>query len=320
MPEILIIGLIVSLLSTIIIVPWYIKKLAERGLTGIDQNKYDKPKIPEMGGLAVVIGFIAGVSTLLVINKVLEEDDFPILAAPLLAVVGAALTGIMDDLFGLRQRFKAVIPFLFAIPVGVYVADKTTMSFIFTTVDFGIFMVLIAPFGVTCAANAGNMLEGFNGLGAGLGIIITITLIIISFRIDAQDSLMLLFPLLGTLVAFLWFNRYPAKIFPGDTLTLFMGATIACAAIVGDLKTVGALLFIPMIIEFFLKLRGNFRGENYGIPDKEGYLSHDGKIESLTHLIMKEKNVKERQLVWILWGVEGVLCFVVGSLVFLDIF
>jgi UDP-N-acetylglucosamine--dolichyl-phosphate N-acetylglucosaminephosphotransferase len=320
MPEILIIGLVVSLLSTFIIVPWYIKKLAERGLTGVDQNKYDKPKIPEMGGLAVVIGFIAGVSTILVINKVLEEDDFPILAAPLLAVVGAALTGIMDDLFGLRQRFKAVIPFLFAIPVGVYVADKTTMSFIFTTQDFGIFMVLIAPFGVTCAANAGNMLEGFNGLGAGLGIIITVTLIIISFRIDAQDSLMLLFPLLGTLVAFLWFNRYPAKIFPGDTLTLFMGATLACAAIVGDLKTVGALLFIPMIIEFFLKLRGNFRGENYGIPDKEGHLSHDGKIESLTHLIMKKKKVKERQLVWILWGVEGILCFAVGTLVFLDIF
>jgi len=319
MHEILIVGLVVSFLSTLVTVPWYINKLAERGLTGVDLNKYNKPKIPEMGGLAVVIGFIAGVSTLLVINKVLEEDDFPILAAPLLAVVGAALTGIMDDLFGLRQRFKAVIPFLFAIPVGVYVADKTTMSFIFTTVDFGVLMVLIAPFGVTCAANAGNMLEGFNGLGTGLGIITTVTLIIISFWIDAQDSLMLLFPLLGALIAFLWFNRYPAKIFPGDTLTLFMGATIACAAIVGDLKTVGALLFIPMIIEFFLKLRGRFKGENYGTPDKEGYLSYNGKMESLTHLIMKKKRVKERQLVWILWGAEGILCFVVGTLVFLDV-
>ncbi len=319
MPEILIIGLVVSFLATLIIVPWYINKLAERGLTGVDKNKFNKPKIPEMGGLAVVIGFVAGVSTLLVINKVLEEDEFPILAAPLLAVVGAALTGIMDDLFGLRQRFKAVIPFLFAIPVGVYVADKTTMSFIFVQVDFKEFMILIAPFGVTCAANAGNMLEGFNGLGTGLGIIITVTLIIISLHFGAQDSLMLLFPLLGALVAFFWFNRYPARIFPGDTLTLFMGATIACAAIVGDLKTVGALLFIPMIIEFFLKLRGRFQGENYGKPDKEGYLSYEGKTESLTHLIMKKKKVKERHLVWILWGVEGILCFVVGTLVFLDI-
>jgi UDP-N-acetylglucosamine--dolichyl-phosphate N-acetylglucosaminephosphotransferase len=116
----------------------------------------------------------------------------------------------------------------------VYAADKTTMSFIFFSVDFGILMMLIAPFGVTCAANAGNMLEGFNGLGTGLGIIISITLIIISLWFDARDSIILLFPLLGALMAFLWFNKYPAKIFPGDTLTLFVGATIACAAILGD--------------------------------------------------------------------------------------
>jgi UDP-N-acetylglucosamine--dolichyl-phosphate N-acetylglucosaminephosphotransferase len=116
---------------------------------------------------------------------------------------------------------------------------------------------------------------------------------------------------LGALIAFLWFNRYPARIFPGDTLTLFMGSTIACAAIIGDFKTIGAILFIPMIIEFFLKLRGRFKGENYGTPDEEGYLTYEGKIESLTHLIMKKKKVKERQLVWILWGVEAILCSII---------
>ena len=324
MLETLTIALIVSFITTFMTVPWLIKKLRERGLVGVDLNKYHKPKIPEMGGLAVVIGFIAGVSTLLVINELANLDDnkdeFPLLAAPLLAVVGAALGGIMDDLFHLRQRAKAVIPFLFAIPVGVYIADKTTLSFIFFTVDFGVFMMLIAPFGVTCAANAGNMLEGFNGLGVGLGIIITVTLIIISFLLDVMDSLLLLFPLLGSLLAFLWFNRYPARIFPGDTLTLFMGATIACAAIIGDLKSIGAILFIPMIIEFFLKLRGHFKGENYGTPDEDGYLSYKGKIESLTHLIMKTRKVKEQHLVWILWGIEGLLCIIIICLAILGVF
>ncbi len=273
-----------------------------------------------MGGLAVVIGFVAGVSTFLIISNVLAENDSALeeledLAAPVLAVVlavvGAALTGIMDDLFGLRQRIKAVIPFLFAIPVGVFTADKTTMTFVFTSIDFGILMILIAPFGVTCAANAGNMLEGFNGLGTGLGIIISVTLIIIAFLNGADDTLILLFPLLGALVAFLWFNRYPAKIFPGDTLTLFMGATLASAAILGDMKTIGAVLFIPMIIEFFLKLRGHFTGENYGVPDEEGFLSYEGKTESLTHIIMKRKKVKEWRLVMILWGMEAILCVII---------
>jgi UDP-N-acetylglucosamine--dolichyl-phosphate N-acetylglucosaminephosphotransferase len=317
MLEILLIALIVSFSTTMITVPWLIRKLAERDLVGVDQNKFNKPKIPEMGGLAVVIGFVAGVSTFLVINKVLNEQDTtiytPILAV-VLAVVGAALTGIMDDLFGLRQRIKAVIPFLFAIPVGVFSADKTTMSFIFTSVDFGILMVLIAPFGVTCAANAANMLEGFNGLGTGLGIIMTVTLIIISVLYGSDESLLLLFPLLGGLIAFLFFNRFPAKIFPGDTLTLFMGATIACAAIIGDMKTIVAILFIPMIIEFFLKLRGHFKGENYGIPDEEGYLTYDNDTESLTHYFMKGKKIKERRLVLNLWLIESVFCIIVLAL------
>ncbi len=316
----LIMSIIVSFLITIIIVPWLIKRLAERGLVGMDENKFDKPNIPEMGGLAVVIGFVAGVSTFLIISNVLAENDAALeeledLAAPVLAVVlavvGAALTGIMDDLFGLRQRIKAIIPFLFAIPVGVFTADKTTMTFVFTSIDFGMLMILIAPFGVTCAANAGNMLEGFNGLGTGLGIIISVTLIIIAFLNGAEDTLILLFPLLGALVAFLWFNRYPAKIFPGDTLTLFMGATLASAAILGDMKTIGALLFVPMIIEFFLKLRGHFTGENYGVPDEEGFLSYEGKTESLTHIIMKRKKVKEWRLVMIIWGMEAILCAIV---------
>lgn len=325
----LIVSLIGSFLTTIIIVPWLIKRLAERGLVGVDENKFEKPKIPEMGGLAVVIGFVAGVSIFLVISNVIVEDEeaqkeLADLAAPVLAVVlavvGAALTGIMDDLFGLRQRIKAVIPFLFAIPVGVFTADKTNMSFIFTSVDFGILMIIIAPFGVTCAANAGNMLEGFNGLGTGLGIIISLTLIAIAFLYGADNTLILLFPLLGALVAFLWFNRYPAKIFPGDTLTLFMGATLACAVILGDMKTIGALLFIPMIIEFFLKLRGHFEGENYGIPDENGFLSYDGRIESLTHIIMKKKKVKEWRLVISLWCIEAILCIMVLLLTIIDVF
>lgn len=317
---ILSISLIVSLLTTLVTVPWLIKELAKRDIMGTDHNKPDKPTVPEMGGLTVLIGFVAGVSTFLVINKILKDLEYEFLAATVLAVVGAALAGIMDDLFGLRQRIKAVIPFLFAIPVGVYVADKTTMSFIIgDPVDFGIFMMLIAPFGVTCAANAGNMLEGFNGLGVGLGIIISVTLIAISLKDGVTDSLILLFPLLGALIAFLWFNRYPARIFPGDTLTLFVGATIACSAIVGDFKTIGALLFIPMIVEFFLKLRGRFKGENYGTPDEDGYLSYEGDIESVTHYIMKKKKIKEPQLVMIIWGIEGVLCAVILSLAFLGL-
>jgi UDP-N-acetylmuramyl pentapeptide phosphotransferase/UDP-N-acetylglucosamine-1-phosphate transferase len=99
-----------------------------------------------------------------------------------------------------------------------------------------------------------------------------------------------------------------------------MGATIACAVILEDMKTIGALLFIPMIIEFFLKLRGHFKSENYGTPDIDGYLTYEKRIESITHLIMKGRRIKEKQLVWIIWAVEGVLCLIVLISVFFGLF
>lgn len=88
-------------------------------------------------------------------------------------------------------------------------------------------------------------------------------------------------------------------------MTLFMGAAIASAAILGHEKTFGAILFCPMIAEFVLKVRGHFRSENYGRPDSLGRLHYDGPVQSLTHLIMRLKPMREWQVVTILWSVEA---------------
>jgi UDP-N-acetylmuramyl pentapeptide phosphotransferase/UDP-N-acetylglucosamine-1-phosphate transferase len=92
-------------------------------------------------------------------------------------------------------------------------------------------------------------------------------------------------------------------------MTLFAGATIASAAIVSSpsLKTFGAILFLPMVAEFFLKARGRFRAENYGIPDKEGKLHYQGRVESLTHLIMKKRPMKEWRIVILLWCIQAMI-------------
>src|SRR5207245_10540796 len=122
-----------------------------------------------------------------------------------------------------------------------------------------------------------------NGRGARPGISIAALLVVLSVLAGAQGGLFLLFPLLGALSAFLCFNRYPARVFPGDSMTLFTGATIACAAIISSpsLKAVGALLFMPMIIEFALKFRGHFQAENYGELGPDGLLGWKGQGDSL---------------------------------------
>ena len=315
-PALFSLSLLIALVSTLIIVPWLIRNLRNTKMVGIDFNKKDKRRIPEMGGLAVIMGFYVGVIFLILFDAIPADLYY----LSLLAIMGAAVVGIMDDLFDLRQRVKALLPFLFALPLGIRIyqlaVEGANGGLIIPDtyilgIDLGILIIIAIPLGITCAANASNMLEGFNGLGTGLGIILTSTMIIISIIEDQMRGLFLLVPLLGALIAFLYFNKYPAKIFPGDTLTLFTGAVIACAAIISHLKTVGAILFIPMIVEFGLKLRGRFTGENYGKPDDEGYLMYKGRIESLAHALMRWRKFKEWQLVAVLWSMEIVVCAVV---------
>jgi UDP-N-acetylglucosamine--dolichyl-phosphate N-acetylglucosaminephosphotransferase len=303
---------VVSLITTFIIVPWLIPRLKAKGIVGRDLNKPGKPEVAEMGGIATVIGFFAGVGALLAINGVQENNllDINLLYASLSAVLGAAFVGIMDDLFDLRQAHKAFLPFVLALPLGATVDQSVVIPHIIT-LDFGVFMVIAAAFAVTCAANAANMLEGFNGLGTGLGIIMSITLVILSIQHDRMDGVYLLIPLLGALVAFLWFNKYPAIVFPGDTMMLFMGATIAAAGILSSLHVQTIFIFLPMIVEFFLKLRSDFKAQNYSSMPANGHLRYDGRIESLTHVIMKHMKVTEKSLVAIIWSLEIAMCIVV---------
>src|SRR5207244_5537457 len=124
----------------------------------------------------VILGFYVGVGILAAL-VVMPADSSPLFFAALSACLGAGVVGLMDDMFRLRKRSKAVLPFILALPLGavVYSAKNT----ILLGLDIGILMALVVPLGVTSASNAANMLEGFNGLGAGLGVIMTASLIVL---------------------------------------------------------------------------------------------------------------------------------------------
>jgi UDP-N-acetylglucosamine--dolichyl-phosphate N-acetylglucosaminephosphotransferase len=130
---------------------------------------------------------------------------------------------------------------------------------------------------------------------------------------NRMDGVYLLVPLLGSLVAFLWFNKYPSQIFPGDTMMLFVGATLAIAGILSNLQVQTIFIFIPMIVEFFLKMIGHFDAENYCSDAGNGFLEYHGKIESLTHIVMKHMKVNEQELVAFIWGIEVAMCAIVIS-------
>jgi len=297
-------GFFVAMAMTFAIIPWLIPRLKARGIVGKDLNKPSTPDVVEMGGIAVIVGFFAGVSVLVSLNGITNID---LLNVSLSAALGAGFVGMMDDLFDLRQRHKAFLPFIIALPFAA-AADPHVVIPHVASISFGPWMLIVGALAVTCAANAANMLEGFNGLGTGLGIIMSLTLVSLAVIHNRLDGVYLLVPLIGALCSFLWFNRYPAKIFPGDTMMLFMGATIAVAGMLSDLQIQTCFIFLPMVIEFFLKFRGHFEAENYCSKSSNGYLEYHGKIESLTHVYMKHFKLTERELVFLIWALEIAIC------------
>ncbi len=90
------------------------------------------------------------------------------------------------------------------------------------TIDIGLlYPLLIIPIGIIGASNAFNMLAGYNGLEAVMGVVILSTLGLIAYSIGNTVAVVISVTIttISALIALLYFNKYPAKVFPGDTLT-----------------------------------------------------------------------------------------------------
>lgn len=313
------IGLGVALAAAVMVTPKTLRKLRGAGIVGRDRHKPGAPEVPEMGGLAVFLAFNAGVFAVLATGGLPLSQQVVVLAG-LITAAGACITGVLDDLVDLRQRFKAFIPLVFAAPLALYAPD-TRIAFPFAgSFDFGwLYPLVLVPLAVTCASNGFNMLEGYNGLGAGLGIIIGAAIAALAILEGTLAGLALLFPLVGALGGFLYYNVYPARGFPGDTMTLLTGAVLASGAILSKVEFWAALLFLPHIVEFFLKARGHFEAENFaervpGDTSDPPMLQYRGPTESLTHIPMKRRAMTERGLTHLFWGLEAVLALLVLAL------
>ena len=152
-----------------------------------------------------------------------------------------ALIGIIDDITklkhkknaGLTPRAKLILQFivsgLFLISRQLLLNDGTKISFSFGKIDLGVayyFVSLIILVGIT---NCANLTDGIDGLATSVAFAIGITLFYVSYQ--ANDTISFISAsLIGATIGFLVFNVHPAKIFMGDTGSLFFGALVAATA------------------------------------------------------------------------------------------
>ena len=109
-----------------------------------------------------------------------------------------------------------------------------------------------------------------------------------------------------SLLSFLRFNWYKAKILPGDSLTYLLGAILANTAIVGNLEKAASILLFPFVVEFFLKMRSEFKASCLGKLRKDGTLEppYGKEIYSITHILMNLKRMREKEVTISLIAIE----------------
>ncbi len=312
--------LLVSFATTFLFMPWLIPKLIRAKISGKDVNKPDetgfvkfKKEVPEMGGFGIIFGFSSGILLAIALSTFLHSFSngfrLDFIMAAFLTVLLMTMVGILDDLFSMHQAIKATLPLFAALPLVAIRAGVTTMALpLIGPVHFGIFYVLIlVPIAIAGASNVTNMLAGFNGLEAGMGLVACTSLAVIAFKINSLEALVILLAMIGALIAFLFYNWYPARVLIGDVGTLSIGAAIASAVIIGNFETSGLIVIVPYGIDFVIKAINGFPSKNWWGTYKDGKLYCKKKPISFCQWIMKlTGGISERNLSMTLILIEAV--------------
>lgn len=274
-----------------------------------EKRKVHIKDMPRLGGLAICVAFwIAVIAT--------QEVTRPI-AGLLGGGMIICLVGIWDDIKGLsakKKLFLQTVAASFAAYMGVQVEFMT--SPFNGIIDLHYLTYPVTVLWIVGITNAVNLIDGLDGLAAGVSAIAAVTLGIISVLEGFILPAVLAFTLAASIFGFLKYNFHPAKIFMGDTGSLFLGYNLSVIAILGLTKSTTLLsVFLPIIIlgvPILDTTLAIFRRYNNGrpifSPDKE-HLHHRLLNLGLSH----RKTVLTIYGISIIMGLSGILITVVTA-------
>jgi UDP-N-acetylglucosamine--dolichyl-phosphate N-acetylglucosaminephosphotransferase len=285
--------------------PWA-RLMLRKGICGRDVHKPDRPLIPEMGGVTIVVGLAVGMGFFTALNP-----EFSLTAAAFLStVVVAAVVGVVDDwLRPLSPLEKVAAVTLAALPLlilGMY-TPYPVLPFVGGLRLTLIYPFIFMPLLVTVLANSVNMLDVLNGSMAGTSTISALFLTLIAVLFSQWETAFLLGLLAACTYGFYRHNRYPAEVFPGDGGSLAVGAAFAAAAIIGRLEVLTLIVLLPALINGSLILSSLGRlVERRGIKERPTLLVAGPRIAAspsrqapvtLTRLMVASQPLREEEVV-----------------------
>jgi UDP-GlcNAc:undecaprenyl-phosphate GlcNAc-1-phosphate transferase len=222
----------IAFLFSLVLTP-YVRDAA-RKLNLVDHpdstRKIHSRPIPRVGGVAIVISYILAFGFVLVLPyRGLSFDLYTVIPRALVLLPAAGLVfaiGLADDIWGLKPWQKLggqIVAALFAFWAGVRIDVLQWHPLHFWWISLPLTVIWL----VGCA-NAFNLIDGLDGLAAGVGLFATLTTIVAALTHDNLQLALVTAPLAGCLLGFLRYNFNPASIFLGDSGSLLIGFLLGC--------------------------------------------------------------------------------------------
>ncbi|MFF0828413.1 glycosyltransferase family 4 protein [Brevibacillus sp. NPDC003359] len=278
----LILGFLTSLIIAFIATP-YVKNLAVKvgAVDAPNQRKVHTRIMPRMGGLAIYMGYLVAFFLFVPYTSISEMLGI-FIGSTIVMVVG-----MLDDKYQLSPKWKLlgqlVATVIVVVPFGLKIGVVNlpySGSIDFSSGWLFWLAIPITMFWIVGVTNAVNLIDGLDGLSAGVSAIAAGTMGVMALLMDDYKVATYCFVLLGAILGFLYFNFHPARLFMGDTGSLFLGFNLAALSIMGFKEALFVSFIIPIVVlgvplwdTFFAIVRRIVNKKPISSPDK-GHLHH----------------------------------------------
>ena len=266
---------LVTFFTSCLLVP-FVKKIANHvgAMDYPNERKVHTKPMPRLGGLAIFGAFLLG-------YMLFARTSLQMLSI-LIGGFIIILTGVVDDIKPVPAKIKFLLQIVASAVVVFYGNIVLNHIDVFGfSIDFPVpINYIVTILFIISITNAVNLIDGLDGLAAGVSSIYFLTIAIIAFILNLMQGLdtVLSLIMLGSTLGFLVYNFNPAKIFMGDTGSLFLGFTISVIALLGFKAATLTSLIVPLVIlaipifdTALAIFRRVLKGESIGAPDKDHF-------------------------------------------------
>ncbi len=307
----ILIAFILAFIVTFATTP-FVKKLAFKiGAVDVpkDNRRMHKKPTARLGGLAIFFGFILSVLIFANIDKGL--------AGLLIGCLVIVVLGIFDDIYALSAKIKFLVQIFAALcPIiaGVRIDFIRVPSFIaeYGYIYLGWLAIPVTLIWILAITNATNLLDGLDGLACGVSSISTLTLLCIALIVGENDVAFVTASLAGACFGFLPYNFNPAKLFMGDTGSMFLGFILGSISVQGLFKGYATISLAAPILILGLPIFDTVSAILRRLKNHKPIMSPDR--EHLHHRLI-DAGFSHKKAVTIIYTLCLILCIVAVGLI-----